>query len=931
MIRVRVRPHRRFRARFGFGVVVTTTLVLLVGALATGPGSPVLADPVPGSQGTDTALAPTDSAVTFRGRDAFADLRISVNQTRQLGNQVVSVTWEGGRPTLPRDKLLENYLQVMQCWGDDDGTVPGNPGPPPEQCVFGATYGTYEGPPPDRYPSSNAVSRIIGATFLPNYDPSVGYVAPGRSTVWQPFRSVDGTVVNASFDEGFNPALGAGNFWLNPYFDNVTTNEIAGAPTSADGRGSELFQLNTGVESSGLGCGMRVQLQQDGTRTVPRCWLVVVPRGTIAEENVGAGSFDAVATSPLTPAAWRNRIAIPLEFNPVDSPCSIEQVERRITGTELALRAVASWQPVLCSVGGLPPFSYAPVSDSTARLQVSSPVPGGPGMVVVSAPVDPASVDPANPLVYAPVALSGVVIGFTVERSPAPTAPDEAVTLSGIRVADLNLTPRLVAKLLTQSYSSAVRVGNADPGYAWLDGNARDLGSDPDFLRFNPEFELLRQTPRRFASLTLPSGTSDAASLVWRWILADPEAAAFLDGEPDEWGMVVNPYYSTDPQLNPTGFAFDAIEPNSFPKSDPFCYQAPERFYNGLTVLPPALCGTDWIPYARGFNEAAAIGRLTFDGARVVDNPFAQFPADAWRREPPQTAGSRTWLSVTDSSSAAQFGLQTARLSRAGDNGPARTFIEPDADSIVAAVASAVPSAEGQVLEIDPTTSGPGAYPLPFLSYAVVAPLALDAEARADYASFVNYAADAGQNRGLEPGDLPAGYVEMPLPLRVQALAAGAVIADPSDLVPPPATSTTSTTPTTSTTTVPAPTTTLPPTSPPAPFIPVPTTSIGVPFNPPTPQTTAAESSVPPVSVDVTVPESTAPETDSTASPPLAPSTSLPPVEVAPGGPTSTPDVTVGPVRYAAPSMGAMGLVSLLSALEITKRPRRRASGTVGP
>ena len=34
------------------------------------------------------------------------------------------------------------------------------------------------------------------------------------------------------------------------------------------------------------------------------------------------------------------------------------------------------------------------------------------------------------------------------------------------------------------------------------------------------------------AACSLPDGNSDAAQQVWEWILADPEAKAWLDGSP---------------------------------------------------------------------------------------------------------------------------------------------------------------------------------------------------------------------------------------------------------------------------------------------------------------------------------------------------------------------------------------------------------------
>ena len=258
---------------------------------------------------------------------------------------------------------------------------------------------------------------------------------------------------------------------------------------------------------------------------MPKCWLVVVPRGTPAVENVGtpfaqnADEF-GVATSALSAAAWANRISIPLEFNPVDSPCEIGADERRITGTELALRAVANWQPSLCLTGGLPPYSFAPASDATARQQLVSGAFGSPKMVAISRPISPDQIDPANPVVYSPLAISGLAIGFNVERIPLPNAGAAFDDVRGQRIARLNLTPRLVAKLLTQSYRAAVTYVSKAPTYTWLPGNPLDLALDPDFVQFNPEFsELAVSDPRTFSSLVLPAGNSDAAQQIWQWIL----------------------------------------------------------------------------------------------------------------------------------------------------------------------------------------------------------------------------------------------------------------------------------------------------------------------------------------------------------------------------------------------------------------------------
>ena len=904
--------------------IVTITLLAAPGARA--------ADPVPGSQGTNTALPATDSALTVNGRGAFADLAITVNQTSKLMNQAVSMTWTGGAPTRSGPgRFGSRYLQIMQCWGDDDGSVAGNPGPPPEQCVQGAVAGTYGGLPVGVYPAGFALSRVISRSDWANFDPAVGYLDTRTTNVSLPFRAVDGTVVNLQTDPTFNPAIVGGNFWLNPYFNIITTNEVAGSVTGPDGRGAELFQVNTGVQSSGLGCGQKTRPVPGGDKKVPRCWIVVVPRGAPADENAGTpfeveGDQVGVVTSPLSPAVWQNRIAIPIDFNPVDSPCSLAADDRRISGSELPLRAVVSWQPALCASGDLPPFAFGTVGDDAARQQLLSNQPGSPGMVAVSKPLSPTTTDAARPIVYAPLSLSGLAIGFNIERNPRSTAPIAEQQLAGVRVAELNLTPRLVAKLLTQSYRQAVTIQQA-PDYPWMTANPAHMGLDPDFVQFNPEFELLEiSDSRTFSSLQLPAGNTDAAEQVWKWVLADPEARAWMNGEPDEWGMKINPVYATSASANSTGVAFGEPAPNSFPKADPYCYKAPPRGVNN-SIVPPPLCGTDWLPYKRNYAEAAQVTRIAADGARINENAFAQSAQDVWAREQPQFLGRRGMLALTDTPSAAQFGLQTARLSRAGDNTAGREFVAADVAGITAGV-SAMTSADGTtVLQPSPSASAPGAYPLTTLTYAAISPLALDSTARSDYAAFIDYSSGPGQVPGLELGQLPKGYARLPDSLRAEAAAAADLV---RTMVPAP-----TPTPTPTTTTV-APSQEVQPSSPaqpatepatggePAPTVVRRPNSTGAPA--------ATNGSQPPAAIE---PPTT--ELITTEPPTTATATTDQPVEQlgeteSPPAPTIlTPIADLARSRYAVSGLGVVALGSALGALEITKRPRRKlASGAEG-
>ncbi len=756
------------------GRVVLTVLALVALLAASLPAGG--AEPVAGQAGTDTSLPATESAVTVQGRDRFSSMSFTVNQTADLGNQAVSITWTGGTPTTRNDG---NYVQIMQCWGDDDGTNPQNPGPPPEQCVYGAADGVYGG---SRLvgqfgENNNTLTRVIARADLATYEPGVGYLDTRTNAVWRSFRAVDGTVVNAHIDPYFNVDIQGGDYWLNSYFNSITTNEIVIGRTRLNGTGEELFEVATGIENSGLGCGQQVQPNVDGSTRQPQCWLVIVPRSDAAYENTGMlddpGSRP-VSTSPLAPRAWQNRIAIPLDFNPVDLACNLTDKQTRIAGSELFVLAVSSWQPALCDQPGRRPYSYGTIGEPTARQQLVSDVSGAPGMVVVSDPLTPESVEPDDPVVYAPLTLSGTVIGFNIERSPEVGLNEDADALATVRVADLNLTPRLVAKLLTQSYRNHVDVALNDSGYEWVESNPDHLAEDPDFLQFNPEFELLKYSGRSLSGLVLPSRNSDAARQLWSWILADPEAKAWTDGEPDEWGMKVNPVYATTASANTNGSAFATVAPNSYPKDDPYCYQSPA--INEGRVTPPPLCISDWMPYVQSLRDAARATRVADDGAKTNVDGKAEEPSRVYKAEGPQSPGNRSMLSITDSASAALYGVQTARLSRAGDNGDDRDFVAATSESMEASVAAMEPDTEPDVLEPDPLADAPGAYPLTSISYAAITPLSLEPAEREEYAAFLDYAAGPGQVSGEKQGELPRGYAPLSEELRAQTTAAAATV-----------------------------------------------------------------------------------------------------------------------------------------------------------
>ncbi len=497
-----------------------------------------------------------------------------------------------------------------------------------------------------------------------------------------------------------------------------------------------------------------------------------------------------------------------------------------------------------------------------------------------------------------------MVIGFNIERVPSVRNPlPEEEALRGVRVARLNLTPRLVAKLLSQSYRSNVAIrGTVPDSYGWLKDNPHHLALDRDFLQFNPEFELLENGGKNLAGLVMTSRNSDAARQVWEWVLADPEARTWLDGAADQWGMKVNPVYATKKEANSSGSAFGDPPPDSLPKSDPYCYQAPPIARGSSSLTPPLLCGTDWLPYAGGMREAARRTRAADDGARTDLDVNAESADKVYRPDGPLTLGSRTILSLTDTASAAQYGVQAAHLSRAGDNRPDRTFVAPDTAGLTAGAESMAAKDEPAVLEPALQTAKANAYPLTALSYAAVAPLSLDEKARKEYAAFVDYATGPGQVAGRDIGQLPQGYAPLPEKLRAQGAAAAKTI---RELKPPAAaTTTTEPAPTTSTSAVPSPTPAPPPIQQPSPSSGFAATGGG---------------SVTPASL-TTAPPTTAATAMAAPTAPAAATTST----TAPRATVITPVVAMTATRLVLPGLLGVALLSSLGALEIAKRPRRR-------
>ncbi|MBW0010587.1 MAG: hypothetical protein JO063_10800, partial [Pseudonocardiales bacterium] len=700
--------------------VVVALLAMMLGA--------AVVSVLPGATPASAAGAPPGSAMTKSGDAKFPGLQVTVSQTTNLINQVVTVSWTGGAPTRPLGAFGVNYLQIMQCWG-------GGPGAPDRtQCQYGG---------------SNTGSAPAGA-FVRSRQVSYG---PGLVDPEEKFKLPAGTFGSAFvpfWAVGTPQPTSAGTSDTNAYFDSQVTNEDPLARTHSDGSGVEYFEVQTVRQAAGLGCGDPVTT--GGVLTGRSCWLVVVPRGdTEVDGSTRAGDAGHLLdSSPLSQSNWDHRIMFPLDFLPVGQACPIGAPERRMIGHEMATDAVGSWQPALCAGGGTL-YSYTQLTDDVTRSQVIAG--SSPGLALVTTPISPDQAPAGHPLVYAPVGLSGLAIAFNIEHQPPPpddpnAPPTPEQKLDGQRFTSMKLTPRLVAKLLTQSYRNAVL---APPDS--MKNNPKGLTVDPDFLALNPDYQ-------GFAFSTTPPdalvqlGSADVTSLLWSWVNADPDAHAFLTGTPDKFGMVVNPL-----NVNLT------LPTSTFPRNDQSCVDS--DLGNGVTGR---LCTQDAHPFTLDMHDAgrsAGRGDSKAQTLTVGSNGKTPTPTKVARQAP----GQRALLAVVDTATAARYGLPTAALLNAKGQ-----YVTPTTASLLAGEVAMKPSAVPGVLAPNPGATNPAAYPLTALSYAVTSPSALDVAAGKNYAAFLRYAAGPGQQPGIAPGQLPLGMAPLPDALKAQTIAAAATI-----------------------------------------------------------------------------------------------------------------------------------------------------------
>lgn len=767
------------------------TAVVLAGATAASFGVASPAGAAPAFTKTETITR----THWVNGADAQVDSRtvtVAVSTTDNLRDrQAVTVTWQGAHPTggLVTDHnsaaaaTQEYPVVVMQCRGTDSTSAPEGQRVSPQTCwtqtpderfqysQSGFIYPAYR---MDRYAPTEDRASIVGQ---PN--PLPAGCTPVAIPHWVPFQAADGTIY---------PGGSQGCAGLAPEAANAADSLQPGNTTygvaNAHGDGSTKFVVQNADSNASLGCsatvactievipiigiscdaagnaadaadrGMPVN-QRPSSSLVPTVFSACSKAGHFPPGSYNGGGEvpDLAVSGALWWAAsnWQNRVAVPITLAPSASVCDVvnNKATAYLYGSEAMLQATQQWAPRFCLDASSFSIRHVQTSEPQAKNLLRA------GTIEAAIQGAPPDTPFPKPTVQAPAAVTGFAIAFSIDDA------------TGAAVQNLKLNARLLAKLLSESYLACGGVcfdftsdDAKSSGFAALANNPIDMSRDPEFRALNPGIaKTVYIQPA--AALAVMSSDSDVMHALTSYIDADPEARAWLDGNPDPWGMVVNPAYR--------GIQLPV---DNWPQLDTHIAQLASGANLCLTADP-----VPWLPLVSSpvLNPATVALNMQFDIANsqiVCKNNGAQNQKlTAIGRE---ASGSRFLVGLVSLADAVRYQLDVASLQTHNTNtGTApftdaggRTFVAPSDASMKAAAALLWPDTKVGSWVVPYGTlhtdaRGIQAYPGTMLMSIDVPTSGLPKSEAAQYSSLLQFVAGAGQAPGLGNGQLPPGYLPL--------------------------------------------------------------------------------------------------------------------------------------------------------------------------
>ncbi len=706
---------------------------------------------------------------------------LNVDDTTDLhGRQEIGVSWTGARPTgdIIADQnsdaaQAEEYpFVLLECRGDTTAADPVTPSSCWTQSWnerFQSTIGNAYPPyrlDQDLAPGTNGPINGQPATL-----PKLCTIDLGGLTTqyWVPWEASGGKV----YPGGNSGCAGEPPEASDVGGSSLPSNETFGV-TGLDGTGSAQFDVFTADENATLGCSqtvacslvavpiMGINCSTSGLSPAP------TPTQLAQCEATGASAPGALAQSPpasdltvsgslwWSPSNWKNHITVPLSFAPLPGACAVVNSNNVIDiyGSELMFQATSQWEPSFC-LSNTDKFSFVHVQ--TGEPQARNLVATGSAEAALTSYAQPLGY--GKPVVSAPVGVTGFAISYAIDGS------------NGQPYTSLKLTPLLLAKLLTESYPGSTQVRDYDPA---LTHNPLNITDDPEFIALNPGITqnvngigLVANTEAESELMAL-SGDSDVMHALTTYINDDPTARAWLNGTPDQWGMVVNPAYKGIALPVDQWPLLSTFEPTAWYKTD-----ANDCLFNNPVPIQPLIAAP--LATLAGISED-----VQYDLPNSTTNCSQPDPSTSAGEKlvagPQQSVGLRFDIGVTTLADAARYQLQTAALQTTKG-----TFVGPDNASLEAIGALLQPDSSTGTWPIPYTqfeqTAGAAAYPGTMVVYAAVPTRGLPTEDAQDFGTLLRFAATTGQTPGTGVGELPPGYLPMTAANGLGALAAYTVAA----------------------------------------------------------------------------------------------------------------------------------------------------------
>ena len=416
----------------------------------------------------------------------------------------------------------------------------------------------------------------------------------GRTATVSPGVDLSNEVINISWS-GFRPTTQQNVYTVivmqcksNPVslddcfsadpFPNLSNGNRLLDSTAADGTGSAQFEVRPASNLPQLAC----------SATNP-CSILVYENDALP---IQAGSL---------PAA---RVVIPITFAPSQADCpTITDFDVRVDGSATSAGLFYAWAAQICQGDSSVVLDYTETSSTTGRENFLSGLIDF-GVTALPATEEELSHHPDHrEYSYAPVAASAVVVAYNL------TDP-----FTGLRVENLVVSPRLVARLVTNT-------------------SVERFLTDRELLNINPT---VRFPTNGINPILVRAERNAATTILTSWMSADAEAQKFLAGnQTDTWRVEINPAY--------VGYSYprDAFElvdndPRYLPRQGQKSI-ATRMFYGvsptGTQAEPTSARGAIGIvdlPTAKKFGLQVA-GLLKPDGSvvQVTDDSILRGIADA--------------------------------------------------------------------------------------------------------------------------------------------------------------------------------------------------------------------------------------------------------------------------------------------------------------